>query len=108
MRGARQGGLGGVHGEQLGAEFGEVDLLGVGGAFGVFAEDHGAGEVLDGFFDDVGEDAHHGGGLVVGEAFGAEALDEFEGVEVVVALVGGGGVEGSSGEVEEGGWELGW
>jgi len=35
VRGAREKGLGGVGGEELGAEFGEVDLLRVGGALGV-------------------------------------------------------------------------
>ncbi len=33
--GLRHGGVGGVEGEKLGAEFGEVDFLGVGGAVGV-------------------------------------------------------------------------
>ena len=35
MRGEGHGGVGGVEGEELGAEFGEVDFLGVGGAVGV-------------------------------------------------------------------------
>ena len=37
MGGAGEEGFGGVGGEELGAEFGEVDFLGVGGAFGVFS-----------------------------------------------------------------------
>lgn len=41
---------------------------------------------MDGLFDDVGEDAEEGLGLFFGEAFVAEALDELEGVEVVVSL----------------------
>lgn len=57
---------------------------------------------MDGFFDDVAEDAHHGYGLVFGEAFVFEALDEFERVEVVVAVEGRGCVEGA-GEGEEDG-----
>jgi len=36
----------------------------------VFAQDHGAGEVLYGFFDYIGEDAHHGYCLLFAEAFG--------------------------------------
>lgn len=60
MRGARCGGFGGVSGEKLGAEFREVNFLGV-GCFGlIFTEDHGASEVLDAFFDDVAKDFHHG------------------------------------------------
>lgn len=39
----------------------------------------------------------------LGEAFVAEALDEFEGVEVVVAGEGGGCGEGAAGLVGEGG-----
>ena len=35
MGGSREEGFGGVGGEELGAEFGEVDFLRVGGAFGV-------------------------------------------------------------------------
>lgn len=35
MRGERHGGVGGVEGEELGAEFGEIDFLRVGGAVGV-------------------------------------------------------------------------
>ena len=87
--------------QQLGAEFGEVDFLRVGCALGVFAQDHGAGQVLDGLFDDVGEDAHHGCGLVFAEAFVAEALHEFKSVEVVVAEEWFGGVEGA-GRCDEG------
>jgi len=50
---------------------------------------------------------HHGCGLFFREPFIAEALDEFQGVEVVVAVEGRGGSEGAGGEeVEEGGWSL--
>ena len=35
MRGQSHGGVGGVEGEELGAEFGKIDFLGVGGAVGV-------------------------------------------------------------------------
>lgn len=91
MRGAGQRRLGRVGAEQLRPEFAEVDFLRVGGFLGVFAEHHGAGEVLDGFFDYVREDFHYGDGLVFGETLVFEPLDEFERVEVVVAVEGGGG-----------------
>ena len=39
--------------QEFGAEFREIDFLRVGGFFLVFAEDHCAGEVLNGFFDYV-------------------------------------------------------
>lgn len=39
--GAREEGLGGVGGEELGAEFSEVDFLSVCGAFGVFVGEEG-------------------------------------------------------------------
>jgi len=103
VRGARQARLGAVGAQQLGAQLGEVDFLRVGGFGGVFAQHHGAGQVLDGFFDHVGEDLHGGDGLRFGEAFVAEALHEFERVEVVVARVGGGCGEGAVGAVGEGG-----
>jgi hypothetical protein len=70
--GEGHGCVAGVEGEEFGAEFGEIDFLGVGGAVGVwwvenfstnegfegelrvklegvrtFAQDHGTGEVLD-------------------------------------------------------------
>jgi len=51
--GQGHGGVGGVEREQLGAQFGEVDFLGVGAAVGVLFQDHGPREVLDGFFDYV-------------------------------------------------------
>ena len=53
------------------------------------------GEVGDRFFDDVGEDYEERGGLFFREAMGFEALDEVEGVEVV--LRGGGCGSGSEG-----------
>lgn len=34
-----------------------------------FAQDHCPGEVLNRFFDHIGEDEHHGSGLILGEAF---------------------------------------
>lgn len=50
---------------------------------------------------------HHRCGLFFRKAFIAEALDEFQGVEVVVAVAGRGGGEGAGGEeVDEGGWLL--
>jgi len=114
MRAPRQRTLRTIRRQQLGPQFGEVDFLRVRRFLLVFAQDHRAREVLDRFFDYVREDAHHGGRLRFGEAFGFEALDEFEGVEVVVFLAGGGGGEGLGfGEgllvrmvvvVGEGGW----
>lgn len=86
-----------IGGAQFRAQFRKVDFLGVSGFFLVFAEDHCAGEVLDGFFDYVAEDFHHGDGLFFGEAFGAQALDEFQGVELVVFGLAGGGGEGALG-----------
>ena len=56
---------------------------------------------MDGFFDDVAEDAHHGSGLLFGKAFVFEALDEFECVEVVVAVERGGCVEGAGAGEED-------
>ena len=93
MAGAREGRLGAVGGEQLGAELGEVDLLRVGGALGVFAQHHGAREVLDRFFDHVREDPHQRRGLLFREALVPEPLDELERVEVVVAEEGSRAVE---------------
>lgn len=52
---------------------------------------------MDGFFDHVAEDSHHGARLGFGEPFISEALHEFEGVEVVVAGAGRGGREGAEG-----------
>ena len=82
---ARKGGFAAVQREQFRAQGGEVDFLSVGSFEGVFAEDHGASEVLDGLFDNVGQDAHQGVGLLFAEAFGFEAGNEFQGVEMVVA-----------------------
>ena len=96
MTRARQRRLRAVGAQQLRPEFGEIHFLRVEGFFGVFAQDHGPREVLDGLFDHVGEHGHHGDGLVVGETFGFEALDEFEGVEVVVAVGGRGCGEGAA------------
>ena len=39
---------------------------------------------MDGLFDDVGQDAHQGVGLLFAEAFGFESGNEFQGVEMVV------------------------
>jgi len=48
---------------------------------------------------------HHGRSLFFRETFIAKALDEFQGVEVVVAVVSGGGGEGAGGdEIDDGGW----
>ena len=65
--------------DELGAQFGEVDFLGVSRGVGFFAGDERAGEVLEGFLDDVGEDEEEGVGLWGGEAGGFEAVDEEEG-----------------------------
>ena len=97
MPGPRELRLRAVSRSKLGAELREIDFLRVGGALGVFFEHHGAGEVLDGFFDDGVEDRHERDGLVLVETFGFEPGDEFERVEVVVFLDKGGGGEGEAG-----------
>ena len=55
-----------------------------------FSKHHGASQVLDGFFNDVGKHEHHGLGLLFREAFILEALHKFQGIEVVVAGEGWG------------------
>lgn len=110
MRGAGKLGLGGVGVEELGAEFGEINFLGVGRALGVwtetcqsesggqwkrpayveltFLEDHRASQVLDRLLDDIVQDPHHRDCLFLAEPLGAQPADKLQGVEVVVACEG--------------------
>ena len=91
----------GVRVRELGAELGKVHFLRVGAALGVFFQDHRPREILDGFFDHVVQDVHHRDGLGFVEAFGFEAADEFEGVEVMILLGAGGVGEGTAGGFED-------
>lgn len=93
MARSREAGFSRIRGEEFTAELGEVDLLRVGGLFLVLSQNHSAREILDGFFDDVGEDAHHRDGLLFGEALGFEPLNKLEGVEVMIPLGPGGAGE---------------
>ena len=83
--GAGELALAGVGPLQLGAQAGEVDLLGVGGALGVLARHHGARQVLDRLLHHVGQHPHHGHRLLLAEPLVPQPLHELERVEVVVA-----------------------
>ena len=57
-----------------------------------FSKHHGAGQVLNRFFDDIRENEHHGFGLLFRETFIFKTLHKLQGIEMMVAseTLGGG------------------
>ena len=71
MRGARSVGFARVEGEELGAQFGEVDFLRVGGAFGVcVGKEKGRGQFRGEEEEGAGSGGYLRGGPWCGLGFG--------------------------------------
>lgn len=65
-----------------------------------FSEDHCPSQVLDRLLNDIIQDPHHGNRLLLAETFSLEALDELQGVEVMVARASWGRMESATSRVK--------